>query len=121
MPGLRTVNQSSESKREVKCGICEFKSRRDNLKARHFPKFHPGEKYRERGDNHLLQNYFTAKKDEAACKNNEFHDTFENFVDIDREPEVQPYKIDSQDTPSTSTSGDIITNKLNSIENNCLI
>ena len=41
----RSRNESGESKKEVFCGICGTKSRRDNMKANHFPRVHPGQPY----------------------------------------------------------------------------
>ena len=50
MPGDKTVNLSAESKKNVICGICGQKGRRDNLKANHFPKKHPNKAYLEQGE-----------------------------------------------------------------------
>ena len=38
------------SKRLVTCGICKAKMRRDDLKTAHFPKYHPGLLYKEKGE-----------------------------------------------------------------------
>ena len=56
----RTRNESGESKKEVLCGICGKKSRRDNMKSKHFPKMHPGKPYQERGDSQSMLTFLTA-------------------------------------------------------------
>ena len=42
-----------ESKKTVECGICGHNARRDYLKGTHFPKMHPGERYKEKGEKTL--------------------------------------------------------------------
>ena len=42
-----------ESKKTVECGICGHNARRDYLKGTHFPKMHPGERYKEKGEKNL--------------------------------------------------------------------
>ena len=51
-------NQSGESKKEMVCGICGYKGRRDNLKKQHFPKKHPGKLYSEKNDSKRIDNFF---------------------------------------------------------------
>ena len=41
------------SKRLVKCGVCDVKMRRDELKSVHFPKYHPGILYKEKGERNI--------------------------------------------------------------------
>ena len=41
---------SGDSKKTVICGICGKQGRRDNMKSKHFPNKHKGEKYCEKGD-----------------------------------------------------------------------
>ncbi len=50
MPGSKCRNMSGESKKVVICGICGHRSRRDNMKSRHFPSKHQGKKYIEKGE-----------------------------------------------------------------------
>ena len=46
--------RSSESKKEVECGLCpKYKARRDYMKGNHFPTVHPGEPYLEKGQQKL--------------------------------------------------------------------
>ena len=46
--------RSSESKKEVECGLCpQYKARRDYMKGNHFPTVHPGEPYLEKGQQKL--------------------------------------------------------------------
>ena len=46
--------RSSESKKEVECGLCpKYKARRDYMKGTHFPTVHPGEPYLEKGQQKL--------------------------------------------------------------------
>ena len=55
------------SKMLVKCGVCNFEMRRDDMKASHFPKCHPGIKYKEKGERDI-QNLFTFKKAKSSDK-----------------------------------------------------
>ena len=46
--------RSSESKKEVECGLCpKYKARRDWMKGNHFPTVHPGQPYLEKGQQKL--------------------------------------------------------------------
>ena len=58
-----------KSKKTVECGICGHNARRDYLKGTHFPKIHPRERYKERGEKTLtcgqlmlLSNWSHVKK-----------------------------------------------------------
>ena len=62
MTGQRTRNQSGETKKEMVCGICGYKGRRDNLKKQHFPKKHPGKLYSERNDSKRLDKFFNLPR-----------------------------------------------------------
>ena len=64
--GSRSRNESGESKKEVFCGICGTKSRRDNMKAKHFPKVHPGQPYRERGESQTMNTFFAPNQQRIA-------------------------------------------------------
>ena len=63
MPGDRMRAESGESKKEVQCGICGHKGRRDNLKSTHFPRKHPGKLYFEMKEKPLSQ-FFTSTSKE---------------------------------------------------------
>ena len=56
----RNRNKSEESKKEVLYGICGKKSRRNNMKSKHFPTVHPGKPYQERGESMIT--FLTATK-----------------------------------------------------------
>ena len=60
MTGQRMRYQSGESKKDMVCGICGYKRRRDNLKKQHFPKKHPGKLYSERNDSNRLDKFFNS-------------------------------------------------------------
>ena len=62
MTGQRMRNQSGESKKDMVCGICGYKGRRDNLKKQHFPKKHPGKLYSERNDSKRLDKFFNLPR-----------------------------------------------------------
>ena len=61
----RPRNKSGESKKEVLCGICGKKSRRNNMKLKHFPKVYTGKPYQERGDCQSMITFLTATKRKA--------------------------------------------------------
>ena len=58
----RNRSKSGESKKEVLYGICGKKSRRNNMKSKHFPTVHPGKPYQERGDSQSMITFLTATK-----------------------------------------------------------
>ena len=58
----RTRNESGESRRNVVCGICGHESRRDNMKFRHFPKKHPGQRYIEQAEKTLKSMFFKPRE-----------------------------------------------------------
>ena len=48
--GKHVAAMGSTQKETVECGICGHNARRDYLKGTHFPKMHPGERYKEKGE-----------------------------------------------------------------------
>ena len=50
------------SKRIVKCGVCKAELRRDELKLVHFPKYHPGIAYKEKGEQ-SIKSMFSSSVD----------------------------------------------------------
>ena len=109
----RARNESGESKITVFCGICGHESQRDNMRSRHFPRKHPGQRYIEHDQKTLKSTFFKPRANEE--------DTTENVDEIILPNEDVP--MDEIESIHVATSDAVLTQSLvnelvNTIKNN---
>ena len=85
------------SKKTVNCGICGYESWRDNMRARHFPKKHPGQRYIEQAEKTIPDMFLKPIARKEAIVENESENILQNediyMDDLDQIPVEKMIKI----------------------------